>query len=67
MAEVILTALVCYAAVGIYILLVFDHADAEKGWDLPDFWGQVQVVLQWPHFIYMMAHEDSYIVEVGDE
>jgi hypothetical protein len=64
MIDVILTAAVCYLAAGIYVLLVFDYADSQKGWAIADLRGQVHLVLTWPSFIYFIANEDQYMVEI---
>ena len=66
MFEIIVTALTCYAAAGFYIALTFDHADSSLGRAI-SLKAQAGVILTWPLFIYMVAHEHEYVVEISDQ
>jgi len=64
----IATVALCYLAVGIYVLLVFDHADHRRGLAVAEgLGGQALLIVTWPGFLYFVADDDEYIVEIGDE
>lgn len=63
---IIATVALCYIAVGIYVLLVFDHADERRGFDLGGIATQWHTVLKWPWFIHFIANEDDILIDISD-
>lgn len=67
MFGIITTVALCYLAVGIYVMLVFDHADERLGREPSSIRTQFITVTRWPLFLHFIANEDDILVEFGDE
>lgn len=66
--EIIATIALCYIAAGIYVMLVFDHADDRRGLEnLTTIGDQAHTVFTWPMFLHFIANEDEYLIVIDPE